>query len=285
MSVAYRVESLHPVVHRVLGGHFREGPDYRTWREAGTDDFLLIHTLAGSGRFALASGDDRVEVLVGCGDAVLLRPGAQHDYGTVPGADGWDLVFAHFHPRAEWMSLLEWPSPPGVPSASGLGLIHADDELHRRIGSALRRSARAGRGSLARAELFALNALEESLLWLDTQNVLTARTDERVLRVIEYIGAHLGEALDVERLADLAHLSPSRLGHLFSEHLGISPQRYVERERMMVAEQLLGLTDRPVGAIALEVGWADPLYFSQRFRRFTGSSPSEYRRRARRAAV
>lgn len=265
-------EALHPVVRRVLGGHFREGPGYATWRAAGTDDFLLIHTLGGAGRVG--------EHVVREGDAVLWRPGVRHDYATASGGSvdpaRWDFVFAHFHPRSEWMPLLDWPSDPGRP-----GVIHSDGEVHRRVGSALRRSARAGRGALAHAELFAVNALEEALLWLDTQNPLTARTDERVLRVLEHIGAHLGEPLDVPSLAELAHLSPSRLSHLFAEHLGVSPQRYVERERMMLAEQLLGLTDRPISSIAREIGWDDPLYFSARFRRHAGVSPSEFRRRGR----
>jgi AraC family transcriptional regulator, arabinose operon regulatory protein len=67
---------------------------------------------------------------------------------------------------------------------------------------------------------------------------------------------------------------------LFREHLGTSPQRYVERQRVIRATQLLELTARPVAAIAREVGWTDPLYFSQRFARFTGLSPTAYRRRA-----
>jgi AraC family transcriptional regulator of arabinose operon len=126
-----------------------------------------------------------------------------------------------------------------------------------------------------------MNALEEALLWLDTQNPLTTRTDERILRVIEHVGAHLGETLDIERLAQVAHLSPSRLSHLFHEHVGTSPRRFVERERMLLAGQLLDLTNRSIAAISRDVGCDDPLYFSQRFRRFAGLSPSAYRARGR----
>jgi AraC family transcriptional regulator, arabinose operon regulatory protein len=83
----------------------------------------------------------------------------------------------------------------------------------------------------------------------------------------------------VDRLAASVHLSPSRLTRLFREHLGTTPQRYVERRRMTLAKQLLDLTTRPVSAIAHELGWRDPLYFSQRFRQATGLSPTAYRRR------
>jgi AraC family transcriptional regulator of arabinose operon len=266
-----RAESRSPVVARVLGGYLDEGSDYTTFRRRGTTDWLLIHTLSGSGRLVARDG---AALHTGRGDAVLLRPGSRHDYGTAPGAAGWEIVFSHFHPRAEWMPLLEWPQP-----VSGIGRISADGEVHQRIAAALHRSARAGRGALARAELFAVNALEEALLWCDAQNGLARRVDERLLRVLEYVDSHLAEPLDVHRLAGVVHLSASRLTHLFRDHLGTSPQRYVERQRVTRAKQLLDLTARPVAAIAREVGWADPLYFSQRFRRFVGQSPTAYRRR------
>ena len=267
---APRPEAKHPEVNRMIGGLFREGPEYATWRTTGTDDFLLIHTIAGSGRVGTAAGD----LVLTTGHAVLLRPGIRHDYGTAPGSASWELVFAHFHPRSDWMPLLDWPDGGG-----GVGLIRTDGDLHRRAAAALRRAAGVRFGSPVRTELFGMNALEEALLWLDTQNPLTTRTDERVLRVMEYVSTHLAEPLDVDRLAEVAHLSPSRLTHLFQEHVGISPRRYVERERMLLAGQLLDLTNRSVGSIAREVGCEDPLYFSQRFRRFAGLSPSAYRER------
>lgn len=269
MAVA-RAEAKHPRVNRMIGGVFREGAGYATWRTAGTDDFLLIHTISGAGRFG--SGDE--ELAVTAGDAVLVSPGVRHDYATARGAEFWELAFAHFHPRVEWMPLLDWPAAPG-----GIGLIRTEGDVDRRVIAALRRSARVRFGSTVREELFGVNSLEEALLWLDTQNPRRTRTDERVLRVIEHVGAHLAETLDVARLAEVAHLSPSRLTHLFQEHVGISPRTYIERERMLVAGQLLDLTNRSVASIAREVGWDDPLYFSQRFRRFAGVSPSAYRER------
>jgi AraC family transcriptional regulator of arabinose operon len=271
-----RAESWTPVVARVLGGYLDEGAEYRTFRRCGTTDWLLIHTLSGSGQLLCADGADGAEVRTTVGDAVLLRPRTLHDYGTAPGSPNWEIVFSHFHPRPEWIPLLEWPQP--VP---GIGCITVEGEVHRRVVEAMHRSARASRGALARSELFAVNALEEALLWCDTQNRLGVRTDERLLRVIDHVDVHLSECLDVGALAGVVHLSRSRLTRLFREHFGTSPQRYVERQRMMRAMQLLDLTSRPVAAIAREVGWADPLYFSQRFTRFTGQSPTVYRRRTR----
>lgn len=265
-----RREALLPDVHRVLGGTLREDAEFATWRTGGTADWLIIYTTAGSGYFGGVDGSITTEK----GDVVLLAPGVRHDYGTAPDADVWELTYAHFHPRPDWIPLLDWPQP-----TPGIGRIRTEGDVQRRVLTPLRRTARMRSSALARAEAFGMNALEEALLWLDTQNPLTAHVDERVLRVIEYIDAHLAEELGVTRLGSVVHLSPSRLTHLFSAHLGVSPQRFVEQQRMRLAEQLLDVTNRSIAAVAHEVGFTDPLYFSQRFRRFAGRSPSAYRRR------
>ncbi len=260
-------EAAHPHVVRVVAGEYSEGADYATWRDRGTADWLLIHTIAGSGRVVGPRGEIRTQQ----GDTVLLRPHLRHDYGTA--VNSWSLAFAHFHPRAEWLPLLDWPVEAG-----GVCVMHASGDLQQRIVSALRTCARSSTGSLAQSELFAMNALETALLWLDTQNPLRGRMDERLLRVVEHIGAHLAENLSVDVLARIAALSPSRLSHLFTASLGLPPQRYVERERLARAAHLLASTDRAVGEIARDVGWDDPLYFSRRFSRLHGRSPSAYRR-------
>jgi AraC family transcriptional regulator of arabinose operon len=207
---------------------------------------------------------------------VLLRPHLAHDYGTAQ--ESWSLAYAHFHPRAEWSPLLEWPVKAG-----GVGVVRAQPDVRPRIVAGLRACARSSGGSLPQSELFAMNALESALLWLDTQNPLRGRMDERLLRVVEHVGSDLAGDLDVATLARIATLSPSRLSHLFTESLGIPPQRYVERERLTRAAQLLAATDRAVGEIARDVGWDDPLYFSRRFSRLHGVSPTAYRERSSRA--
>ncbi|MFD5319276.1 helix-turn-helix domain-containing protein [Streptomyces sp. NPDC127098] len=265
-----RAESRSPVIDQLEGGRLREGPEYATFRSRGTTDWLLIHTVAGAGQLTGVDGSLRTAV----GDAVLLRPGVLHDYRTAPDEPCWEIVFSHFHPRRAWLPLLDWPQP-----VTGVGRVRTSGEAHRRVAATLTRAAHVGAGTLRQATAFAMNALEEALLWCDTQNPLTARMDERLLRVIDHVDAHLAEPLTVDRLAASVHLSPSRLTRLFAEHLGTTPQRYVERQRMTLAKQLLDLTNRPVAAIARELGWRDPLYFSQRFRRFTGMSPTAYRRR------
>lgn len=251
-------------------GALDERAGYRTVRPNGRDDWLVIHTVAGRGRFGTHGGECFAEP----GDTMLIRPHTLHDYGVEPALQHWRIEWAHFFPRPDWLVLLDWPE-----IAPGLCRVRSTGDIEQRIIGALRQTAQFCRSGMRRHGLFAMNSLEAALLWCGTQNPAASRVDDRVLRVIEHVDRHLAEPLDVAELAQVARLSVSRFTRLFAGNLGVSPQRYVERQRLDQARQLLDLTARPVNTIAKEVGYADPLYFSARFKRRTGLSPTAYRAR------
>ena len=267
------VEFPAPETGRVLIGELRQEADYRVRRSRGTTDWLLLHTVAGAGLVHSTGG---VTLTTSPGQGVLIRPGTLQDYGTDPTAGSWHLLYAHVHPPAPWLALLDWPEAAGDLLSIRLGAA-----VDARVQQALRTAARAARLAVGRSELFTLNGIEEALLWYDTQNPRRQRVDERVLRVLEHIDAHLDEELTAPRLAAVAHLSPSRLAHLFTAQTGTPLRGYVEAQRMEAAARLLGMTPDPVAEIARRVGFADPLYFSRRFRALRGLSPSAHRARHR----
>jgi AraC-like DNA-binding protein len=58
-------------------------------------------------------------------------------------------------------------------------------------------------------------------------------------------------------------------------------QDEVARARITKAETLMAESDRPISAIALDVGFASPQHFSRRFRELHGASPTDWRERTR----
>lgn len=234
---------------------------------------MLLHTASGGG---LIRGAGRQGLTAAHGDAVLVRPGTVHDYGTDPAVGHWHFLYSHFYPLPTWLALLDWPEP-----VAGVGRIRLGTDVDDRVQQLLQGAARTSRMAVARPELFALNGLEAALLWYDTQNPRKRQLDERVLRVMEHIDAQLAEELDVETLARVAHLSPSRLAHIFKAQVGTSVGRYLEAQRMELAARLLEMTSEPVAEVARRVGISDPLYFSHRFRRKHDVSPTAYRARHR----
>jgi AraC-like DNA-binding protein len=103
----------------------------------------------------------------------------------------------------------------------------------------------------------------------------------RLRPVYEYIQMHLADRITLGALARIAHLSPSRFHAVFKSMSGQAPQRFVQRLRMLKAQQLLIETDMTVKEIAANVGHPDEFHFSRSFKQQCGASPVHYRRMAR----
>jgi len=232
----------------------------------------LIFTVSGLGRFGYGSG----EILAEPGDLVLVAPGTLHDYGVEPQLRRWELLWSHFHPRPHWTEFLRWPV-----EASGLMRLRLGRQDRAEATRRMEEVFRLATLGLRRSELLAMNRLEDFLLWCDCINPRSqqGRLDPRVAVAIDYVCRHLHEKMPMPRLAKVASLSVSRLAHLFREQTGMTPQRFIEMQRLDRAKQLLELTQRTVATVAYDVGFENPFYFSLRFKRYTEVSPSEYRRR------
>jgi AraC-like DNA-binding protein len=95
--------------------------------------------------------------------------------------------------------------------------------------------------------------------------------------VVEFMQNNLDEPL---RLADFAResgLSVSHFSELFRAQTGQSPMAYFIQLKIRLACRLLDLSNNPVKAVALEVGYRDPYYFSRVFKKSMGISPEKYR--------
>jgi AraC family transcriptional regulator of arabinose operon len=203
---------------------------------------------------------------------VLLGPDVPHDY-SVPEGAFWEFLWAHFQPRLEWF---EWWNP--LLSGEGPGLSHLETsgarERARRSFLRLRADVLAT-GELARE--LALNGLEEVLLLAVREGAVGRPVDPRVRKVLDLISSDLAADYDVSGLAREVAISPSRLSHLFKQEVGEPVMGTVIRLRLNQAARLLEHTVDDIGAIAREVGFGSPYYFSRQFRRHFGMSPRQYR--------
>lgn len=257
-----------PTVDRILTGHERRQLN-RCWRPAGTNDWLLIHTRSGGARFLLPDA----ELLVGAGETVLYGPGAPQDFGGGSRAVPWELVWAHFEALPHWLELLRWPE-----LAPGIFFMRVSDlPMLERIEALLLEADRLSSSGLPHALPLARNALEAALLWWDLRHPTGRPLDPRVVEAIDYISRHASRNLSIDEISSAVHLSASRFSHLFAQETGLTPRRFVERQRIERAKQLLELTSLPVNAVARDVGFESQFYFATRFRTLTGLTPSAYR--------
>ena len=270
----------HLRVMTLVAGHFKQLSGYYAYRPRGSDDYLLIYTISGQGRFGTADGRERLALP---GDVVLLLPGAYHDYSVGIGHSRWELVWTHFLPRGDWLDLLNWPEDePGRRWLSVAGhplqneLLSAFMQVHRQAASTDPLRDRLG-----------MNALESLLLLCERTNPARDShvADARVRQVMDHVARHFGDRFSLDVLAEVGGMSASRLGHLFGEIVGVSPMVFVEQQRIARARQLLTMTSLSVKEIARQVGYDTQFYFSLRFKKQTGQNPTAYRTAARQAVA
>jgi AraC family transcriptional regulator len=101
----------------------------------------------------------------------------------------------------------------------------------------------------------------------------------RVNRVLDYIDGHLDEALDLGKLAAVAHVSPWHFHRIFQAFTGETLAERVRRRRVEVAAwRLVAEPAETALAIALEVGFASAEVFTRTFRAHFGVTPTVWRR-------
>lgn len=98
----------------------------------------------------------------------------------------------------------------------------------------------------------------------------------------KYIDEHYKENLTLDTLASLSNVSKYYLVHAFTAEYDISPINYMISRRVEEAKHLLKNHDYSLALISHTVGFSSPSYFSQTFKRLTGMSPNEYRKRSHR---
>jgi AraC-like DNA-binding protein len=103
--------------------------------------------------------------------------------------------------------------------------------------------------------------------------------DPRQLRLVtEAIHQKIGEPISVSTLSSVAGLSRSHFSHAFRASLGRTPHAHIVRMRIDRAMQLMAETGLPLSEIALVTGFSDQAHFSNRFRRFAGMTPTQWRK-------
>lgn len=102
--------------------------------------------------------------------------------------------------------------------------------------------------------------------------------DEAILRVQHFIHADLSASINLDVLADIAHLGKRTFMRRFAKASSLTPTEYVQQARVAKARGLLETTDRPLDQIAWDVGYKDASSFSKIFQRISGISASDYRR-------
>ncbi|QHW31618.1 response regulator [Paenibacillus rhizovicinus] len=96
----------------------------------------------------------------------------------------------------------------------------------------------------------------------------------------QYIQDHFNRSLTLKEVADQVHISGSHLFALF-KNSGQTFLSFLTAIRLQRAMELLSGSNLKIYEIVEQVGYSDPAYFTEVFKKYTGKTPHEYRCKSR----
>lgn len=118
-----------------------------------------------------------------------------------------------------------------------------------------------------------------------TELVYSVQDKKRVSQIkpaIDYIRQHFSEQLTLDEIAHSAHLSISRLSHIFKEQTGVTLIDYVTNVRIEHAKEMLISTNKNCTEICFDTGFNNQSYFTRTFKEITSVTPRQFREMNRR---
>lgn len=272
LTPAFMVKELsrHPLTrdcYPTAMGYYPQASGHRMQRPRH-DDNLLLYCVDGRGR--LEAGGDHY--LIGSGDLALLPQGLTHDYAASR-REPWTIYWVHFQGVSTrvFMDYLGYRDGHAVVNAGvSPALLASFNSL-----LAVRRT-----GYSSSAFVNAANQLRHlfTQFAMETRRSRARRQGSLDLDSIQaYMQDNIREPLELEDLAAVAHLSKFHFSSRYKALTGYSPIKHFLHMKIEYACQLLDSTELSVKAIAAELGYSDPLYFSRLFSKTMGMSPRAYR--------
>lgn len=82
---------------------------------------------------------------------------------------------------------------------------------------------------------------------------------------------------NIDKLAESADMSRSKLGHAYKEHYGVSVMTDIINSRVEFVKLVLKTTELRIGELGDICGYSSTTHFVRQFKLTTGLTPSEYR--------
>ena len=108
---------------------------------------------------------------------------------------------------------------------------------------------------------------------------MDAQGSKLVIQALDLIHSLYNSGLSLEQTAQILQVTPEYLSTVFHKDVGITFGSYLRNYRIEKAKELLTCTSDKLYHISAKVGYSDPKYFSQVFKRCTGELPTTYRKK------
>jgi two-component system response regulator YesN len=107
--------------------------------------------------------------------------------------------------------------------------------------------------------------------------VRSINTTSVIVEIEKYVHKQYRQSITLKEIARMNYMHPIYLGQLFKKATGLHFKDYLHKVRIEEAKLMLRRSDQMVYEIASFVGYSDPDYFVNKFKKFMGMTPTQYR--------
>lgn len=115
-------------------------------------------------------------------------------------------------------------------------------------------------------------------LYIFSQSIeKTDSTSARIQRICNFFAENINKPFTPTEIETHMGLSFKHIGKIFKEQTGMTLHQYHTKMKMERATRLLCSTNKTITEISEALGYSNPLYFSNVFKKYSGMSPRAYR--------
>ena len=247
-------------------------PVIETPHPEGRNDYQLLYISAGKGEFYFKGSKE--PTIVTKGNMILFRPGEPQVYYYYA-VDKTEVYWVHFTgwKVEEYLERYELPHDENV---FYTGVSPDYPWIYNQMIRELQ---------LQRVNHEDMISLYMHHIFITINRYIKERRETKndtindIERAAHYFKDNYNKQISIEQYAEEHLMSVNWFIHSFKSVMKMSPMQYIISLRIAMAKGYLENSTKNIAEISNEVGYENALYFSRLFRKYTGMTPTEYRKK------
>ena len=247
-------------------------PVIETPHPEGRNDYQLLYIAAGKGEFYFKGSKE--PTIVTKGNMILFRPGEPQVYYYYA-VDKTEVYWVHFTgwKVEEYLERYELPHDENV---FYTGVSPDYPWIYNQMIRELQ---------LQRVNHEDMISLYMHHIFITINRYIKERRETKndtindIERAAHYFKDNYNKQISIEQYAGEHLMSVNWFIHNFKSVMKMSPMQYIISLRIAMAKGYLKNSTKNIAEISNEVGYENALYFSRLFRKYTGMTPTEYRKK------
>lgn len=249
-------------------GYFKTHPPYFTER-ANLDSYLIIFTISGTGELFYNGQEYSLTPNTLC----YLNCNEHHLYRCAKDSN-WEFLWLHFKGSTARGYYEEFAH-----NGFHILLPHKPDFIEDTLKQLLYTIKKREVHSELLASKLITDLLTEILLHNTDTGERLPHIPKTVSDIMQQIEHHFADALTLDDLAKISHLSKYHMEREFKKYTGTSIHEYLILTRINHAKELLQYSDKTIEEISFSCGMSNVSHFIRLFKKHEKLTPLQYRKK------